>query len=294
MLDYNIIWFEDNKDTIKLLEPGFKEHLFELGYELELIDQADDSNLSQLLKDYDTDLILVDQNLAKSVKGNELIKKLRITLELYTEVIYYSGVEEFTHDSYPLEGVYFATRETLRIKTINLIDYTVKRKENIKNIRGLFIAEAIDLSNKMKEIIAKILNLDGESKAFFMDKIIQEQEFSDYLKYKIINRFMNDKTAKLNEKYSSMSNSDKNRKIIKSEMDEVKEINDLFKSYDKEVIAIRNGLAHGIISDDKKKCIIWKGKEIIYDDERCKETRKTFLKHSENIDKIIKLLNEKS
>lgn len=293
MLDYNIIWFEDDPDTIKLLEPEFKDHLSKLGYELELIAQEDDKNLIQLLEDYDTDLILVDQNLAESARGNVLIKKLRVTLELYTEVIYYG--KEFDPEEYPLEGVYFATRGTLVTKTIKLIDYTIKRKENIKNIRGLFIAESIEMANKMKDIIAKILNLDGESKAFFMDKIIQEEAFSDYLKYKIIQSYMNKENAKLHEKYNSMSNSDKDRRdIVKSERDKVKEINDLLRLYVDDVIHIRNGLAHGIISDDIKNCIIWKGEEIIYDDEMCKNTRKTFLRHLENIDKIIKLLNENS
>jgi len=295
MLDYNIIWFEDDPDTIKLLKPDFEDYLSELGYELELIDQDDDKNLSQLLEKYDTDLILVDQNLAESAKGNVLINKLRNTLEIYTEVIYYSEVKEFEPESYPLEGVYFATRETLRNKTKKIIDLTIKRNQDIKSVRGLFIAEAIDMANKMKDIIAKILNLDGENKAFFMDEIINEEAFTDSIKYRIIKSYLKNENARLNKKYSSMLKSEKDiRDNVKSEMDKVKEINDLFKLYFVDVIDVRNGLAHGIISDSIKNCIIWKDKEIIYDDERCKKTRKTFLRHIENINKIIKLLNENS
>lgn len=292
MLDYNIIWFEDNPDTISLLRPDFEEYLFELGFELEIIEQDDDTNLEMLLEDYDTDLILVDHNLAESTKGNDLISKLRDTCEIFTEVIYYSA-QEFDPKSFPLEGVYFATRDNLGNKTRKIIDLTIKKNQGIKNIRGLFIAEAIDMANKMKNIIAKILHLDGEHKAFFMDEIMKDVVFTDYLKYTIIQSYLKKENTKLHLKYESMSPSDNDRRdIVKSEMDEVQKINDLFKLYFKEVMNIRNGLAHGIISEKKKNCIIWKDDEIIYDDERCMKTRKNFRRHFENINEIIKLLSE--
>lgn len=68
-LEYGVAWFEDSEEYIELLEPQIREYLKGLGFELNLTQRADDSDLAEVIKSKDLDLILVDQNLSKKQKG---------------------------------------------------------------------------------------------------------------------------------------------------------------------------------------------------------------------------------
>jgi len=290
-LRYDILWFEDDEDWVNSVKPRLETYLLGLGFTLEIELYPSGENLEKIIDNPDINLILIDENLEKGKfwkeDGKSLIEKIRQN-ELYTEIIFYSGVSK-VEITKGLEGVYLADRDNIFEKTKKIIDLTIKKNQDISNVRGLFIAEAIDIAGQMEEILSKILKMKGETLRFFMDQVVQEEFFNDYWKYKIIQRFLNQKIKSLKEELQSSSNKEKPVQAILTQLEEVKAE---FNQLEKEVIQIRNELAHAKPSSGKRNILICRNKEKLFDQDRCKEIRKAFLKHHENLNKLAELIDK--
>jgi CheY-like chemotaxis protein len=288
-LKYNILWFEDNEDYYNAANNDILEYLEDLGYIPNLERRPDDTNLIEEMQEKDVDLILVDYNLKGALKGDKLVEAIRKN-ELFTEAIFYAqNPPDLSKIKRYYEGVFYATRSDLIEKTKKIIDLTIKKNQDVSNIRGLFIAETVDMTRQMEEIISKILKLKKEPYAFFMGEIAQLQEFTDHSKLRVLNAYFRSLIAALSKEFEAMP-SGQEREKLREEIESVSKIKSMLSKYTDEVIETRNSLAHGKPSD-RKNCLIWKDKEIPYDEKRCKEIRKTFLKHSENLKKIMEMLD---
>jgi cell division protein ZapA (FtsZ GTPase activity inhibitor) len=295
-LEYGIAWFEDSKDYVESLEPQFREYLKGLGFDLELTQRADDSDLVEVIKSKDLNLILVDQNLSNQKKGAKLIDAIRDN-ELYTEVVFYSQYEDFLKEiRKQFEGIFYATRDNLLEKTKKIIDLTIKKNQDISNIRGLFIAETVDATGQMEEIISKILRLGGTQLEFFVDCVVQEEFFTEMAKFKIIQRFLKQKARSLDEKIEKATGTEKaDLSQLKTELDEAAT---QFKSFQTDVIELRNELAHAKKTPGKKNCLTVKNKDRgcyedkVFNDGKCKGIRESFIKHAQNLGSLGKLLDK--
>lgn len=286
-LKYSILWFEDKEDYYDIASKDIIEYLEDLGYVPDLERKTDSVDLIKKINEKDVDLMLVDYNLNETLKGDQLVSIVRNN-ELYTEAIFYAqNPSDLKKIRGYYDGVFSTTRNGLIEKAQKIINLTLKKSRDFGNIRGLFIAETIDLTKQLEQIISKILQLQEEQSEFFLCEIAQLPEFSDYSKFRIISSFLRNKQSSLNKKYEKM-NPGPERDQFKKEVDSIQEFYSIFKDYFRDVIDVRNSLAHG--KPTTKNCLMWKGKECLYDEENCTDIRSKFLKHAENLKNIFSLL----
>jgi hypothetical protein len=291
ILEYRILWFENNKHYYDLTKPPIEAYLKSLNFNPIFEYRKDDSDLKQIIHDMDIDLILVDQNLRKGGKGDKIIDTIRKD-ELYTEVVFYSQYRDFQDKIIKnLQGVFFTDREHLEEKTKKIIDLTIKKNQDIINIRGLFIAGAVDLATQMEEIIIKILKVEDKSLEIFRNQIIQEEFYTDYEKYKLILNILKEKLKVVNQIINGRY--DKNQKSeaakIKSELEPLEKT---LVAMEEEVIKLRNKLAHSKPSPTNKKALACKKSAKEFDEAECLKIRKNFKKHSDNLQKIDNLIDK--
>ena len=239
--------------------------------------------------------MLIDYNLQENKKGDEVIDAIRQN-KLYNEVVFYS-VGAFRHlIKDQLEGVYYASLDNLIEKTNAIIDLTLKKNQDISNIRGLFIAETTDLTKQMEEVITKILGLNGETLDFFTDSIIQDEFFNDFAKYKIIKRFIDQKSEFLAKKIPTVSEQDQIKLVALQK--KIEDVNLEFVHFQREIIELRNELAHSKKCNNGRNILYVRNKnkgcfeKKEYTDEECSKIRKNFLKQSKKLEEVSALIDE--
>ena len=153
-LKYRILWFENEPDFVNEISPKIGAYLLEdLGLELEVNSQKNGADLDNLVQSGDYDLIVTDLNLDNGETGKNLIDRIRAD-EVLTEVLLYSGIgqdiEKVIKETSGLERVSFAVgRDALPDRLKRIVALTVKKVQDVHNMRGLVIAEAIDIEDKM-------------------------------------------------------------------------------------------------------------------------------------------------
>lgn len=161
-LDYKILWIDDHEDFFRNHEDFIKEHLEEKGFEAQIIKHKSlqdylehDDNKGEQIK---YDLFLVDLNLDNGHTGNEIIEKIRSN-KVLTDIIFYStnlaDVRRSVNDN-NIEGVFVTSRNQndFEEKVTDVIDVTIKKVQDVNNLRGLIMAEVAEL-DRIKERIIK-------------------------------------------------------------------------------------------------------------------------------------------
>lgn len=175
--------------------------------------------------------------------------------ELYTEVVFYSQFSDYRLNiAGQLEGVFYSERKDLLEKTKKIINLTIKKNQDISNIRGLFIAEAIDISGQLEEIIIRILKIKAETMELFRNRIIQEEFFADIEKYRLVLGVLNEKIKILNLVTNGRYNEKQKQKASRT-LARIKPLADALNRMEKEVIQVRNLLAHSKPSDINKRAL---------------------------------------
>ena len=299
-LKYKILWIENEKDWVESIEDQIQEYLEDLGfvYEKKLISK-EEKNI-----DYnDYDLILMDLNLADQPNGAELISKIR-NVGAYTDVVFYSamGIDDLRAKGKEkeLEGVYYSGRtpEASFVKKVKaVIDSTIKKVQDLSNLRGLVMAEVSELDVKMMDIIKKyyVQNETEELKNTFHKHVTKKQE----------ERFKKDlEGCEKEEKVCYHKWKDEPIENIIPQMEAsqlAKAVNYLisadlyspiranfFEDYKAEIVDTRNQLAHCASKiEDGKEILITRGGDKTYNDESIKEIRKNILKYSEIFTKLL-------
>jgi CheY-like chemotaxis protein len=302
-LKYNILWFEDDKVSYngkKELVKAIVED--ELGFffpEPRL--EIDGTNIQTI--DYDDfDLLIVDLNLA-GTKGPALIDKIRHNENIYTEVIFYSSEgEKAVRDAlkeYEIDGAYCADRgDDFEEKARRVIKTTVKKIQDLNNMRGLIMAETSDIDATMFQIIAATLekNINGISvdvKKFIFDSVGK-------------------KVSGKKEAYDSCVRNDNINKVIKDNVmfdtsEKIKAVQFIINAIDHELTIphrpdifstnystlkkTRDLLAH-VIEDikDGKKVLRSGNNELEFTDEFCFKLRTDVKKHGADLSGILELI----
>jgi len=301
-----MLWFEDYPRFVTPYAKRLEEHLKEFGLILSppvIKDNADD--LENTLKTREFDLILVDLNLGEgkteTLLGNEVIERIR-RQEVYTDVIFYSRIENIKDKDYLVEGTFFAETNGDKFfeKVQRVVDWNLNRNLNIAVTRGIFIATTIDLVEQVEEIILKILKLEGEQLLFFKDSVVQAEFFTDRAKYDIIKDFLRNEIEKLTEEKKNTNVA--TVQALDDKITELGKMKDTFNKFEPDVIEARNKLAHAKCVQGEKNTlrIRDRGKRIYknvpYDMDECKETREKFAVQNDNLKKIaafVDALSEK-
>ncbi|MCW3998853.1 MAG: hypothetical protein NWE93_01280 [Candidatus Bathyarchaeota archaeon] len=293
ILEYNILWFENRTDYYELCKPNIAEYLSNLGFSPSFFYFKDGSEIADLTKRKDLDLILIDQNLRFNFRGDDLVSSLRKE-GLFTEVILYSQYRDFEENiTKNLDGVYYTDREHLEEKAQKVIEMTLRRDLDMSNIRGTFIAETIYAASQMEELITKIFQL-SEPLSSFLKEQMQDENFSDFLKYKIIKRYLSEEIKLANMEITACGKAvdpkliERRDRLVKMDVD--------FNNFKDDIIEFRNQLAHGKKCEDKRNVLVIKSKnnhnlhEQPFDIEYCKGKRNLFKEYSKLLQEIHSII----
>jgi CheY-like chemotaxis protein len=293
-LKYNILWFEDVGDFIEGNRSEIEEFLDEQGFKTDIKNKKNGDDLEAILDEVDFNLILMDYNLNPGKNGVEsgkaIINRIRKN-ELWTEIILYSGKTNFAVDEKgDLEGVYYATRESLMDKAKKIAKLTIKKNQDINNIRGLVIAESIEIEAKIEKLIVSYFDFDDERLEVFQSifdgksEVVQAKKKCD-----LINKISKERITSLLHLLRDNPTMEKGEQDkIEDRIKSLEAFRDLAKDIEIDVIEIRNVLAHTIESADQKNTLISRINKratiITINDEWCNSTRKKLSRHSENLD----------
>jgi len=170
-LKYKILWIEDEKRAIKIKVKNIRKYLeddygFEckedditildyIEFETKYINNNEivsDSNIEEF------DLLLVDFNLGeKEHTGDTLIQIIR-NGNIYSEILFYSSNYEpliKKLNEHFIDGVFTSNRDELEDKIKKLIKVTIKKVQDVNNLRGLIMAEVAELDRIKEQIIMK-------------------------------------------------------------------------------------------------------------------------------------------
>ncbi|HIP36506.1 MAG TPA: hypothetical protein EYG85_06595 [Crocinitomix sp.] len=165
-LDYKILWIDDREEFFKNHKSYLEEYLEDLGFEANIKTYGSFAEFEEKEKEASHqkvyDLFLIDLNLDHDKTGDELISQIRGN-RILTDIIFYStslqAVREKVNQN-NIEGVYVTSRNQTDFeeKVTDVIDVTIKKVQDVNNLRGLIMAEVAEL-DRLKE---KILLLGAE------------------------------------------------------------------------------------------------------------------------------------
>ena len=295
-IDYNVLWIEDDQSWYDTTLELFKGNLEEEGFELKS-DRKD--NIQQIrdlihvngLKKFD--MLLIDFKLKNSDSGDEIIKLIRDN-NIYTDVLFYSSAVENIKESiskHGLEGVYTTDRKDIETKFNAVFSTTIKKIQEVNTMRGLIIGETSDLDIEIEYLVMVLIEKQRKTEEE-LKKIIKEKEYD-----KLENRLKTfwkkyDNFQNYFSKLDAIKKWEILRDLLKPLKNE-KEIDDFLitnKTYQNEVIEVRNIFAHVKAEEECGKTILKGKNNIEFDEEKCVEIRKNINKHKKNLDELKKTI----
>lgn len=186
-LDYEILWIDDREDFFKIHESSIYDYIEEKGFSANITKHMSfeefkaKENTPEVQKKYD--LFIIDLNLDHGKTGNEIIADIRDN-RILTDVIFYSTMladvrQKIREDN--IEGVYSTSRnkEDFEEKVCDVIDVTIKKVQDVNNLRGLIMAEVAELDRLKASIIKKYCE-QTEHKDNELKKYVKDRVFSAY------------------------------------------------------------------------------------------------------------------
>ncbi len=283
-LEYKILWI-DNDDKIYIDHQSIIEkHLTDLGF-TPIIEKGSDynafNNFISSLNQFD--LFILDYRLDGDKNGNEIIKDIRDTYSIFTDVIFYSAVKEDLRTRIyedRLNGVYYTGRsfDDFEDDVLALINVTIKKVQDVNNLRGLIMAEVAEL-DRIKESILKTYsekNNCGTIEKYIITKL--KKSYDDNLKD--VEKYT---SSPLNNIFDNLYvDSDKKARAIKKVKSDFNEIN-----YRNNILKIRNKFAHIEECDGNNNGIACKMiGDIPFTEEKCIEIRKEIKNYKKILEDI--------
>lgn len=290
MLKYKALWIDDTPHSAEPKMESIEEFLLEEGFVFEPVLQEDADGISDYLGDPELDIIITDFN---GVDVKELISKIQ-ALEKYIDIVLYSEnpTNEFYEAARSTSGIYPCTREDVEDTIKKVIQATIRRTQNVTNMRGIVIAEGIDIENQIEEIIVQYFDDKGD----LAKKVLEKEGVCDFGK-KIA--FLNSILKKITKNYNKMISEGipKIKSRIRKKKTVLQPLYHIAKKLADEVMKPRNVLAHvemkiGPDNVPYLKSMYKDHENIKANLDWCKGTRKNLQKHSENLANILKFINE--
>jgi CheY-like chemotaxis protein len=290
-LTYKIVWFEDVLEYIESLRSYITGYLEDLGFSVNIVSGRTSEGSLEIVQREDPDLLLVDFNLIDGDKGQDIVQSIRRN-ELYVDVIFYARREDFRNSVGKLDGVYYTDRENLREKIPKIINLTVKRQQDAINMRGVIIAETVDIERKMECFVAQYFTSGDEIRQSVFERLF---DYSDHAltlmhKFKTTNRIFKKAIERLATKIAEVGRQGNKESVKQLEalMTKIQSEKKIFDEFS-EIIRIRDIMAHW---EGKEDALIYQGKPINVDDDYCKQKRKELTLQSKNLESLISDVNE--
>ena len=281
-LEYKILWIEDESEWVQSEIEFLEDYLEIYGFTLNCknIEKYEKCNFSEF------DIVAVDFNLATQEKGQDVIKKIR-DQEFYTDILFYSreGENKMRRLAKDLDGVYCASKDSYRDKLKGLIYTTIRKTQELNNLRGLVMAETSELDEMIKSILKLLTEKDKVEERKITERQIKLSEKckeihkeieqyslpSDFIKLLYSGHF----TAGFSHRtLCSFSCCDKNN-LQKG---------DLFP-YLEDIIQTRNDLAHN--PENSSTSFLMKINGIEYNEKKFIKIRKKIQKYKQLFQEII-------
>jgi len=325
-LDYEVLWFEDNLSWFQTSRLYIEDFLSEAGFNLVTYQyENDNEGLEEIIKKHDFDLVLMDYNLVGK-NGDELIERIR-ELNIYTDIVFYSqnGAQSIRDiiRSKGIDGIFCSGRdiEEFEEKVNGVIGNTIKKVQNVNNIRGLVIAETIDLENTLEDIIREffktepgivmdprkeellskvytkkidqikkgIEDIDSISKKS-IEMLIDEDILTAYNFYTAILSILKEEIKSINTDLQKKLDDEK-RIVLEERKNLLTALKKTLLDFDDDIIKTRNTLAHVQEKKDESgvsylESLNKHGTKIILDSEKYTEIRRELRKHGVNLREI--------
>lgn len=326
-INYKILWFEDTDESYETLSRRTQRYVESknLRCHIKRIYGVSDFDISQYdLNAYE--VLVVDLQLSQGSKGYEIINAIR-TSNYVNDILFYSSAGVSTLEKvmkeYRLEGVFISDRDN-RIfmeKIKQLIDKSVRRSENIINIRGIVMDETSEFDSQMKDIILaaqsllssdelasvkkyvskKLLQKNAEDATAFLEKFPDSGnwEISDLLEK---HEFTSMMRARLVNKVLGLNSNQKIQELVTSCHDILPEVFvassgklQFAKAYEDNIIVFRNKLAHVKQLNAKNPVFIGtiNGKEYRCDSQFCTMMRETLISYGHWFDTVYDKLEKR-
>lgn len=302
-IEYKILWIDDEK--LKSQISRVKRYLEdELHFVAKIVKCKSEAELNKKKMNFENfDLILLDYQLSNSKTTDNILKKIK-SKNYCSEICFYSSKGNFLdhvkEDVMSFEGVFFQEgRRELVDKVKDIINLTLKKFQDLNNLRGLVMAETSDLDGIKVDILEKALKKKVINELFFYENVISIIISFHKGQIKEINKYCDKKVntilESIEKKYPKHTldkligkncfNSDLKKdaidKIIKILRLKSKYNN---KEYKKEIQSKRNKLGHEreIMRNGK----IYYGK-YQFNENECKKIRRYIKKYRVILEKVL-------
>jgi len=308
-LDYKILWIDDREEFFTNHQDYLNEYLEDKGFEADIVTYKSysefEDNEGDITHQKKYDLFLIDLNLDHGRTGDEIITKIR-TNRILTDIIFYStslsDVRTKVNDN-NIEGVFVTSRnqDDFEEKVTDVIDVTIKKVQDVNNLRGLIMAEVAELDRIQERIISKF-------------NLIANNDFKKYIKEKVFSKIKNDLESleclikiedsecdykdidlvKLQKNFFYDTNK-KSRSIYKIKKQKCDSIDFVHEEYKTNIIDKRNVFAHeeeNVRSDGTKFLNYPNGKPLEFTESHCIKIRKDIKKYKSLLKEIELKLNE--
>ena len=327
-LKYRILWFEDDDEVVKeQVGPKIKDFLSELGFDIDIVHFLNGENLETIIKDRNFDLVVTDLNLGDFETGEALIDHIREG-KVLTEVLLYSAsttqLTDIIAKKGAIERASFCTQvANLLPKLKEIIGLTIRKHQDVNNIRGLVIAETIDLERKIEKILLHYF--DAKDEKVLLDhkidllakihekKVKKSEEDLAELKnisftqiklmiekdiltannsFEATQSILNNKLKEANAALTVAGIEAELKQKLEEKRDDLKIVKQELDNFRNEILKIRNTLAHvqeelGEDGIPFLKSINSQGTVIQFDNAKYIEIRKNLHKHNVNLDKVL-------
>jgi hypothetical protein len=316
-LKYKILWVEDEPDSIERPKTQIQRHLeddygFECKdediliknydeFESEFVEEINETkNVKDSIKEFD--LLLVDFNLGEDEHtGDKLINLIRD--KIYSEILFYSSNLESLNiqlNNHFIDGVFRSDRDHLVDKIKKLIRVTIKKVQDVNNLRGLIMAEVAELDIIKEEIIKLASQKIDEKKLekYTLDKI----KISGNKNKNTAKRYLDDiSNITFDSLFETIGFVDSNKKAmtIGEALSKLHIIEPVTKEtftepYIDNILKKRNKFAHvkecdGVDENGNSCKMIG---DIPFTEEKCIEIRKEIKRYKEILKQIEQKLNE--
>ncbi len=301
-LEYNILWIDN--DIQEYIDNGevanINSYLEELGFEPNIVTVRDEADLDQFIYNHKYDLIISDFNL-NATTGDKIIEKIRDEKGFSTEILFYTAKSNFRDDPEVKERLAFmdritfhSNRDTFLDKVEKLIRLTLDKLLELNATRGLITAATSDLDVEIEEIVMQLV-LHHKIDENGLKQIVTEKAHTP------LQRRLESFWDKYNDFQSYFPKIDAVKKWeifrdllrpLKAQH-EIKSFLDSNRTYQVQVIDIRNKFAHAKAVDDngtlKLKGQI-EGEDFEFTEESCVKIRRNLIEHKRNIETLKNIL----
>ncbi|WP_336970584.1 hypothetical protein [Brevundimonas aurantiaca] len=305
-LDYRILWFDDQQQSIKPFVERVQNMIARLGFEpkvdLRIVTADVAEPLADLPSQSEVDLVLMDYKLGGQHDGADLAQKLRLSFR-DTDFIFYSSepattLRQLIFDK-GIDGVFCVSRPNLSDRANGIIQGQLRRVLDLNHMRGIVMAATSDLDLGMidcLEVVQKILYVGEEANAAYANEIAARISKSMRKKADEVEKLgKQGRLAKLlrEPSFGAFLRLELLQEEITKLADKLREphVVEGLSKYHAEVITPRNDFAHrkAHVKDGK---LHLEGREEPLDHESMKALRLRLLSHADNLRGLLSALHE--